>query len=148
MRKDTVRVVTFALRDSDYLCNITVRYNQPVQSLSFQLPINASSFYWLSVAVSFALTREAIHCVTMSGRRFNCELSSHCEIQLLCRLCSRVSPARVSHTGEIVRAKLASPLPNACPCDLSHFMMTFGLINMHFIITHRYTLRSLRNIKH
>lgn len=104
MRKDTVHVVTFALREIQ-ITSITVQYNQPLQSLSLQLPINASSFYWLLVAVSFALAREPIHCETMSGRRFNCELSSHCEIQLPCRLYSRVSPARVAHTGEIVRTK-------------------------------------------
>lgn len=125
--------MTFALRNSDYLCNITVQYNQTLQSLSFQQPINVSSFYWLSAAVSFAFTREPIHCVTMSGRRFNCELSSHCEIQLPCRLYSRISPARVAH-----RWNGAYKTPR-CPTHIHTifrvFMIEFDLLNTHFIIT-------------
>ena len=135
MRKNVIHVVTFALRNSDYLCNITVQYNQTLQSLSFQQPINVSSFYWLSAAISFVLTRESIHCVTMSGRRFNCELSSHCEIQLPCRLYSRVSPARVAHRWN--RAyKTPHPMSDACPYDLSYFH-EFDLLNTHFITTRK-----------
>lgn len=119
------------VRDSNYFCNITSRYNQALQSSTYKCK---NLLLVIDHGFFCAYTRAHLLYNNIESRWFNCELSNHCEIQLPYMLYSRASLVRTHNTQMKSCAQNASLILNARAYDLSIFIRECGLINTVYYV--------------